>query len=154
MHSAELKIMYGYNFGEYVRSLCTICTLIEDLTRQREKPWWESDAGTVQIENIFLSLRNIFAKSSYRASLNAVNLLWICCEFAVNLLWMDGRALHFLGASAFPPKNHYTIHTQHQRYSYQPWPPPPPSYESLPRHLLPRYYTQRRAVRPIFIIYP
>jgi hypothetical protein len=62
--------------------------LSRHLTRQREKLDEKSDAGTVQIQNIFLSLRNILAKSSYRASLNAVNLLWICCEFAVDLLWI------------------------------------------------------------------
>ena len=62
--------------------------LSRHLTRQREKLDEKSDAGMVQIQNIFLSLRNILAKSSFRASLNAVNLLWICCEFAVNLLWI------------------------------------------------------------------
>jgi hypothetical protein len=36
---------------------------------------------------------------------------------------------------------------------HQPWPPPPPSYGSLPTDLLPRYYTQRLLLTNSFRIY-
>ena len=89
--------MDGHNFGEYVRSLCTIWTVeashaFANMRNHDEK----INPGTVQIKNIYFFLWEIsLLKSSYRPRSMlwtccepAVNLLWTCCEFAVNLLWI------------------------------------------------------------------
>ena len=73
-------------FGEHVPSFRMISTLEHIAHSPTGENNEKTNSGTVHMINIFLSLRNNFAKIIIPASLNVVSMLCRCCVNVVSML--------------------------------------------------------------------